>query len=123
MAKRGFTSKYGLGCCIETVTGLVIDLHILSKFGRTCEMTNSLLGGKPKEFHEWYTNHKPKCQCNYEGSSPNFGFHYTSMVSDGDAKTICTLNYNGNIPWKGNYKNWMSEPCSQKVGGQVCGNL
>ena len=60
--KRGFTSKYGIGCCIEITTGLVIDFHILSKFRRTCEMKQSLLGGKSKEFDEWYINHKPKCQ-------------------------------------------------------------
>lgn len=29
--KRGFTSKYGIGYCIEVLTGLVIDFEILSK--------------------------------------------------------------------------------------------
>lgn len=35
--KRGFTSKYGVGCVIEVVTGLVIDYEVISKYCRVCQ--------------------------------------------------------------------------------------
>lgn len=39
--KRGFTSKYGIGCFIEILTGLVIDFEVLSKFCNQCEVKSA----------------------------------------------------------------------------------
>lgn len=105
--KRGFTSKYGIGCCIEVITGLVIDFEILSKYCKRCQEKKKQTLGDSNTFQKWFESHKPKCQCNYVGSSPRmevvaaeriwsrseiFGFRYTTLVSDGDAKTLTHLN-------------------------------
>ena len=34
--KRGFTLKYGVGCCIQVTTGLIIDFELLSKICSLC---------------------------------------------------------------------------------------
>lgn len=95
--KRGFTSKYGIGCCIEILTGLVIDFEVLSKFCNQCEVQKRKT--KPEEFQKWYTSHKSSCNQNYVGTSPgmeveaaerlrrrseSLGFRYTTMLSDGE---------------------------------------
>lgn len=105
--KRGFTSKYGIGCCIEVLTGLVIDFELLSKFFNLCEKMKRKTKGRPQDFQAWYVRHKPNCNQNYVGSSPGMeveaaerlwlrsetnGFRYTTMVSDEDAKTLVHLN-------------------------------
>lgn len=41
--KRGFTSKYGVGCCIEMTTGLVIHFEVLSKYCRSCDLMKDRL--------------------------------------------------------------------------------
>ncbi|XP_054260040.1 uncharacterized protein LOC128984722 [Macrosteles quadrilineatus] len=111
--KRGFTSKYGVGCVIEVVTGLVIDYVVLSKYCRICQRKISELGRNSPQFNEWFAIHKPKCQANFDGSSPameteaaailwkrseNLGFRYISVISDGDSKAfdhISSLNVYG----------------------------
>lgn len=40
--KRGFTSKYGVGCVIDVITGLVVDFEVLSKY---C----TVVSAKPKK--------------------------------------------------------------------------
>lgn len=102
--KRGFTSKNGVGCCVEVLTGMVIDYEVLTKYCRTCEAMKSKL--ETADFETWFENHKSQCQQNYEGSSPNmevvaaerlwqrsekYGFRYTTVVSDGDSKTFSHL--------------------------------
>lgn len=105
--KRGFTSKYGVGCCIEMTTGLIIDFEVLSKYCRTCEIMKDKLKDKPEELEAWKVTHKPNCECNYDGSSPmmetiaaekiwsrslDYGFRYTNLISDGDSKTLSHLH-------------------------------
>ena len=34
--KRGFTSNYGIGVCIDILTGLVIDYEVLSLYCHAC---------------------------------------------------------------------------------------
>lgn len=48
--KRGFTSKYGIGCCIEVLTGLVIDFEVLSKFCNLCDKMKRKTKGRPQDF-------------------------------------------------------------------------
>ena len=100
--KRGHTSLYGLGCVIELTTGYVIDYEVLSKYCRACSMTEKELGADSPEFAIWQEGHAKDCQKNYEDSSPamemkaaeilwkrsmQYGFRYTTLLSDGDAKT------------------------------------
>ena len=101
--KRGHTSAYGIGCVIETVTGLVLDLTILSTYCQACSCAEARCGGRDTaQYQTWLANHK-NCNVNYHGSSGgmeveaaeilwerslNRGFRYTTMVSDGDARTF-----------------------------------
>lgn len=105
--KRGFTSKYGVGCCIEMTTGLVIDFEVLSKYCRSCDIMSNKLKDQPIVLEGWLKNHMPNCEKNYDGSSPmmeveaaeriwsrslKHGFRYTTLISDGDSKTLSHLN-------------------------------
>ena len=55
-----------------------------------------------EEYKKWYEAHKPKCQANFQGSSPameaacpkdiwtrsiDYGLQYKYMVCDGDSKS------------------------------------
>lgn len=111
--KRGFTSKYGIGCVIEVITGLVIDFEVISKFCRICQQKASKLNEDSEEYEEWLLDHWVNCQANFDGSSPamevagaerlwkrsqDIGFRYVSVVSDGDSKThdhLSSLNIYG----------------------------
>lgn len=105
--KRGFTSKYGVGCVIEMTTGLVIDFEVLSKYCRSCDITKSKLKDTPISLENWMKDHKENCEQNYDGSSPmmevvaaerlwsrsqDHGFCYNTLISDGDSKTLSHLN-------------------------------
>lgn len=59
--KRGFTSKNGVGCCIDVVTGLVIDYEVLSKYCKSCDAIKKNLGKGTINFRAWYRRHKPNC--------------------------------------------------------------
>lgn len=111
--KRGFTSKYGVGCVIEVITGLVIDYVVLSKYCRVCQKKKTEVDENSPQFKIWFDGHKPVCQANYEGSSPameteaaeilwkrseSLGFRYVSVISDGDLKSfdhVSALNVYG----------------------------
>lgn len=105
--KRGFTSKYRVGCCVEMTTGLVIDFQVLSKYCRSCDIMKEKMKGKPDELEAWLVTHKAICERNFEGSSPmmesiatekiwsrslDHGFRYTTLISDGDSKKLSHLN-------------------------------
>ena len=101
--KRGHTSAYGIGCVIDTLTGLVLDLTILSSYCQACSCAEARCGGRDTaQYQTWLANHK-NCNANYHGTSGgmevkaaeilwgrslNRGFRYTTMVSDGDARTF-----------------------------------
>lgn len=105
--KRGFTSKYGIGICIEVMTRLVIDFETLSKYCRKCDMMKNKTKGDTETFDKWIRGRKSSCHRNYNGSSPgmevtaaeriwrrseSLGFRYTTMVADGDCKTLAHIN-------------------------------
>lgn len=104
--KRGFTSNYGVAAVVDLLTGFVIDYEVLSKYCQACEINKHKMGSTSAEFTTWHKAHKPNCQKNYEGSSPGMevaaadrlwrrseaiGFRYTTLLSDGDAKTFSHL--------------------------------
>lgn len=68
--KRGFTSKYGIGCVVEVITGLVIDFEVISKYCRGCQTKMSQLGEDSDKYEEWVLKHWLTCQANFEGPSP-----------------------------------------------------
>ena len=54
--KRGFTSHYGIGVCIDILTGLVIDFEVLSSYCHACVLKQSAKNeGKitVEEFDNW----------------------------------------------------------------------
>lgn len=104
--KRGHTSLYGIGTVIDTITGLVVDYEILSKYCHECVVTAHDLHQNSAEFAFWYEGHKPNCQKNFDGSSCSMemcaalaiwnrsvkhNMRYTTVLSDGDAKTYQQL--------------------------------
>ena len=111
--KRGHTSAYGIGCVIDTVTGLVLDLTVLSSYCQACSCAKARFGGSDTaKFQAWLRSHND-CNRNYDGLADGMevtaaeilwnrslekGFRYTTMVSDGDARTfkhLCELNVYG----------------------------
>ena len=106
--KRGHNSAYGIGCVIDTVTGLVLDLTVLSSYCQACSCAKARFGGSdPAKFHAWFRSHENDCNKNYTGAAGGMevtaaeimwgrsefkGFRYTTMVSDGDARTFRHLS-------------------------------
>ncbi|GFX55847.1 uncharacterized protein TNCV_610131 [Trichonephila clavipes] len=79
----------------------------MSKRCIECEHAKSGLGENSAEFHVWYEGHISSCAINHVGSycameqeaalklwqrSEDSGFRYTTLLSDGDAKTYQYLN-------------------------------
>ena len=106
--KRGHNSAYGIGCVIDTVTGLVLDLTVLSSYCQACSCAKARFGGSDTaKFHAWFRSHENDCNKNYTGAAGGMevtaaeimwgrsefkGFRYTTMVSDGDARTFRHLS-------------------------------
>ena len=98
------TGTQGIGCVVEVVTGLVLDLAVISLYCQRCAYASTKYGGKDTDaFKTWFTTHAPECNQNYHGSSGGMevsaaeqlwfrsmerGFRYTTMLSDGDARTF-----------------------------------
>ncbi|GFV63174.1 uncharacterized protein TNCV_4329991 [Trichonephila clavipes] len=104
---RGHSSQIGVGSVIDLLTGFVMDFEIMSKRCIECEHAKSGFGENSAEFHVWYEGHIYSCAINHvrsscameqeaalklwQGSEDN-GFRYTTLLSDGDAKTYQYLN-------------------------------
>ncbi|RUS69872.1 hypothetical protein EGW08_022368 [Elysia chlorotica] len=109
-AKRGFTSKLGAGAVIDTMTGLVLDFHVMSSHCQLCITVGDPLNIKDASaYKEWLDLHKGSglCTRNHDGTagymeicgavtmwgrSLNHRMRYTHFVGDGDAKTIAAVN-------------------------------
>lgn len=104
---RGHTSLLGVSCVIDVLTGYVIDFEVMSKVCRVCNNTKKELGEQTAEFEIWHKGHKSACELNHTGSSASmemeaaltlwkrsvsYGFRYTTLLSDGDAKTFNYLS-------------------------------
>ena len=101
---RGHKSLYGIGCVVDVMTGLVLDMAVLSLYCQRCAYASRRLGGKATAaFQRWFADHREECQQNYHGSSGGMekaaaellwrrsvdrGFRYTTLLSDGDANTF-----------------------------------
>jgi hypothetical protein len=100
--KRGFTSLYGVGVCIDVLTGLVVDFHVRSKYCHKCKLSENKLSAE--EFQEWKEANDHDCCINHTTSSKSmeqkaakvmwqrseecFGLRYTEMLSDGDSSAF-----------------------------------
>ena len=107
-SKRGFTANYGVVAVISWDTGRVLDTVVLSKYCAQCSRMRGRFPDDSEEYKEWYALHEPKCSANHKGSSPamemegakvlwsrsveRLNLRYTTVVSDGDSKTIQALN-------------------------------
>ena len=106
---RGHKSLYGIGCVVEVVTGLVLDLQVMSLYCQRCAYASTRHGGRhTAAFKDWYLTHDPECNQNSEGvsggmevkaakllwtrSTTNSNFRYTTILSSGDDKTFTHLN-------------------------------
>jgi hypothetical protein len=102
--KRGHSSHYGVGIAIEVESGLIIDAQVLSNFCVGCKRAPPP-ESDPK-FLDWKANHK--CEKNHDGSAnamevaaarilckrsvEKYRLRYRTILCDGDAKTLSTLN-------------------------------
>ena len=111
--KRGFSSHYGIGVCIDLLTGLVIDYEVLSSYCHACALKENAKQQKKitaQEFDNWKEGHKD-CAKNFAGSSKamekesarkmwarsvtRHQLRYTEMLSDGEStayREVVTLN-------------------------------
>lgn len=103
--KRGHSSLFGFAAVIDLLTGLVVDFIILCKHCRVCAVHSTEMDVTSDEYKNWLEQHvsSGECEKNYSGSSNAMemvaaetmwkrsvkknGFRYTSVLSDGDAKT------------------------------------
>ena len=105
---RGFKSSHGVGVVISVDTGEVLDAEVISKTCHTCQ--RSSVSKNAEEFKQWQEKHikDGECLCNFEGPSTGMetaaaraiwsrsvtknNMRYTSILSDGDNKTVQALN-------------------------------
>lgn len=103
---RGWLSHIGVGCIIEVYTGLVIDHVVLSNFCLGCA-----IGPKASDegYEDWLADHE--CQRNidcgagrmeveaalimFKRSLSKNGLQYTTVMSDGDSRTMHGLKEKG----------------------------
>ena len=63
--KRGFTSLFGVGICIDVLSGLVIDYDVLSKYCHACKMTEAK-DLPARDLAAWKEQHAPDCCQNHQ---------------------------------------------------------
>ena len=101
---RGHTSNMGLGVVVHLITGLALDYAVLCKYCHACTLATQHCG---EGFDAWYNSHKKDCDKNWDGSAAameaaiaeklwkrsieTHRFRYTTLLSDGDAKTFMHL--------------------------------
>lgn len=105
--KRGHSSAYMVGCVVDILTGFVIDYEVLSKHCQWCSINSREYDDDDPEFYFIKEGHQ--CEANYSGTSQGMemtaaltlwrrsekqGFRYTTLLSDGDAKTFTCLQEN-----------------------------
>lgn len=128
---RGFSSKTGTACVVDLLTGYIVDFVVLSKFCHSCARAKKDLDIASQEYAQWKQDHAPECQANYHGSSPAMevnaaeilwkrseecGLRYTTLLSDGDAKTF---NHLVNTKVYGPHVSLTKEECLNHVGKRL----
>ena len=103
--RRGHSSHNGVASVIDLLTGLPIDVEVLSNHCSKCK--NGPDESDPT-YENWKKNHSSVCQKNFDGTSnamevecakriwsrsvEKYGLCYTTMLSDGDSKAYDTIS-------------------------------
>ena len=103
---HGFQSPIVVGFVIETLTGLVLNYTVLSRYCVECELVGKRLSGE--ELETWMQLHADTCSINHTGSSGSMeteaakvmwarsvellNAEYTSLLGVGDAAVLSALN-------------------------------
>ncbi|GFT17863.1 uncharacterized protein TNCV_4910431 [Trichonephila clavipes] len=82
---RGHSSQIGVGCMIDLLTGFVMDFEIMSKRCIECEPPNLV-------WEKIQQNSMCEAALKLWQRSEDSGFRYTTLLSNGDAKTYQYLN-------------------------------
>ncbi|XP_076455485.1 uncharacterized protein LOC143290080 [Babylonia areolata] len=109
--KRGFTSLFGVGVCIDILTGLVVDFCVLSKYCHACKLKEAQQDLSAEVMAAWKEGHAADCCQNHFQSSKSMEseaakimwarsiakhrFRYVEMLSDGDSsayQAVCNAN-------------------------------
>lgn len=79
---RGHTSKVGIGCVVEVLTGLVLDAHVMSTYCHICDAKSSLKEKDPKAFAEWEKEHlgSGACERNFNGEEHALFFFFVFVL-------------------------------------------
>lgn len=107
---RGHSSNIGVGCVVDILTGLCIDLHVMSTYCQKCDMNERKFKDNENAYKEWFVKHSASCSKNFDGSSGMMEveaarvlwrrsiernkMRYVTMLSDGDSKThseLCSI--------------------------------
>ena len=105
-SKRGFTAPYCVGVVMSWVTGEVLDTELVSKYCYQCSLYDGPKSGP--EYEQWFEGHKNRCTKTHDCSSPAmegaaakelftrsvdlYKLRYSTVISDGDTKTVTMLN-------------------------------
>lgn len=97
-----------MGVVVDLLTGLVLDYEVLSNFCTPCAQAKARCGEDVDAFSNWYRDHESVCEKNHNGSANSMeseaalkifarsvdkhGLRYTTVLSDGDTKTVANLN-------------------------------
>ena len=82
------TSAYGIGCVTDTVTGLALDLAVLSSYCQAWSCAEVRCGGwDTGQFQTWLAHHT-NCNQNYHGTSGSGGME----IQAADMLWDCSLD-------------------------------
>lgn len=103
--RRGYVSMNGIVAAISIDTGEIVDVEIMSRHCRMCEMKRREL--EDEKFSEWYESHKSECGLNHNGTAPAMesegvkrifersiaerNVRYLEYYGDGDSKGFATV--------------------------------
>ena len=68
--RRGYSSLNGVVVAISIDTGKIVDLEVLTRYCRQCDIQNKLLKDNIEALNVWKEKHKGDCKLNHNGSAP-----------------------------------------------------
>ena len=100
--KHGYTSLNGVIVAISIDIGNIVDLEILTRYCRQCDIQNKLLKDNIEALNTWKENRRDQCKLNHDGAAPAMevagatrifersieerGARYMEYSGDGDSK-------------------------------------
>ena len=105
--KRGYTSLNGVITAISIDNGKIVDLEVLNRYCKQCDIQHRLLKDNLESLNTWKESHKNICKLNHEGTAPAMeavgaqrifersieerGVRYTDYYGDGDSKAYSSV--------------------------------